>query len=71
MNATRDTSEAAPVQEWLTRAEAADYLRCKPQLIDRLRRTGELPTITIASSRLVRFRRADVEALLGVRQPVA
>lgn len=48
--------------EFLTKAEAADYLKVSTRTIDRMRSAGELPAFRLRRS--VRFRRSDVLALL-------
>ncbi len=57
-----DTTKNEPV--WLTRAEAAERLRLHPQSVDRYVRGGKLPKYKLDGSKTVRFRAADVDALV-------
>jgi excisionase family DNA binding protein len=53
----------AQVPAVLTKAEAADFLRCTPRYIERQVRLGRLKAVK-PSGRLWRVRRSDLEAFL-------
>lgn len=48
---------------FMTRREAADFLRISERSIDRLARAGRLPTCQIGGTRSIRFDSADLIAL--------
>jgi excisionase family DNA binding protein len=50
---------------WMTRAEAAEYLRVTPKTIDRYVERGQLVRFTIAGSRSTRFRKDMLDRLLA------
>lgn len=52
---------ARTLSPYMTAEEVAEVLRCTPRSVRNYARQGTLPCIRIG--RLVRFRRADVEAL--------
>jgi excisionase family DNA binding protein len=49
---------------WLTREEAADRLRVSPRTVDRYATEGKLAKHKLAGTQSVRFRAADVDALV-------
>lgn len=51
-------------QEWFTREEAAEYLRCSVDCVKGLERDGCLVAHRSSSRRLVRYRRADLDGCL-------
>jgi len=51
-------------QEWLTLAEAAQYLKVSKPTIYRLCSEGQLPFYKLAGSGARRFKTADLNALL-------
>lgn len=53
----------APTPDYLTPAEAADYLRCKPQRVYDLTSQGRLPVCKDGSRSL--YRRTDLDAYLA------
>lgn len=58
-----------PMSPWLTRAEAASYLRISTATVDRLASSGKITRHRIAGvpaggNRSVRFRREELDALL-------
>lgn len=54
--------------DWLKQAEAAAYLNCTARHIRHLQATGKLPGYRLAGGRAMRYKRADLDALL-VRVP--
>ncbi|MFL5943680.1 MAG: helix-turn-helix transcriptional regulator [Gaiellaceae bacterium] len=56
----------ASICSLLTRRELADTLRVSLSTIDRLRRRGVLRPVRLVPNGAVRFRAADVEALLDL-----
>ena len=48
--------------EFVTKSEAAEYLKVSTHTVDRMRAAGELPTYRLRRS--VRFKASDVLALL-------
>lgn len=55
----RDT--ASP---WMTRAEAAEYLRVGERSVDRYAAAGRLTKVRVGNTQSVRFARAEVVALI-------
>jgi excisionase family DNA binding protein len=55
------TNDHLPV--WLTRREAADYLRINEKTIDEYRKSGRLPFFRVGAG--VRFERSAVTALVS------
>jgi excisionase family DNA binding protein len=54
-----------PESRWLTRDEAAIYLRCTDRTIDRLAEAGKLTKHLVAgNARMVRFSQTELDALL-------
>jgi excisionase family DNA binding protein len=53
------------VQELLTASEVARFLRVSPFAVRTWARTGRLPAVRL-SPRVIRFRRADVRAAVGL-----
>jgi excisionase family DNA binding protein len=62
--ANKPTSTKPQVRqsEFVTREEAANMLAVSTQLVDKLRRNGELPSVNVG--RCVRIRRSAIEAML-------
>jgi excisionase family DNA binding protein len=56
-------------QVWLTQQQAADRLGVHLRTIERHRAAGRLPTYRAGTSRGLRFRVEDVDALLELDQP--
>jgi len=49
---------------YITRAQAAAILSCRPGTISKLIKQGLLPATTLGCSRTVRIRLSDVEAMM-------
>lgn len=49
--------------QWLTRKEAAAFLRVHPKTIDRLRKQNLLKSYKINGTSCLRFKREDLDAL--------
>lgn len=60
------TSPAPPNTPWMTREEAAEYLRFKPRTVDRLVREGKLTRFHTKHGGHPRFRRTEVYALIEI-----
>lgn len=58
----RDNQDA---QEWMSVAEVAALLKVTRRTVDRYIRGEHLPATRLPGGRLLRIRRADVEALLS------
>lgn len=56
-------AKIAPPREYLTPAEAADYLRCSKQRVYDLTSAGRLPVCKDGSRNL--YRRADLDAYMS------
>jgi excisionase family DNA binding protein len=57
----------APDTPWLTRNEAASYARVSVRTIDTWAASGKLRRYVADDSRLVRFRREDVDAVMVLK----
>lgn len=53
----------AETRQWMTKEEAAKYLRVGIRTIDRYRKAGQLRSYRLRGSRLARFRVEDLDAL--------
>jgi len=53
-----------PESPWMTKAEAAVYLRVSEATVGRWAREGHLTTHKVAGTQSVRYPRAEVEALI-------
>lgn len=51
-------------EQWMTRAEAAQFLRIAPRTLDAYVRNGSLPRFHLTGSRTPRFRIEDVRKLV-------
>lgn len=49
---------------YITRAQAAAILSCRPAQISKLIKQGVLPATTLGYSRTIRIKLADVEAMM-------
>jgi excisionase family DNA binding protein len=58
-------SETPAQSPWMTRSEAATYLRVSPATVDRWVREERLEAFKVAGTQSVRFSRAGVEALIA------
>lgn len=54
----------ATVSPWLTKAEAAEYMRCDTRTIDRWTEAGKLTRHRVEGLRSVRFARAELDSLV-------
>jgi len=52
---------------WLTREEAAAYLKCSTKVIDRLRKSGHLKTYTNAKNGTPLFRKDDLDSCMETK----
>ena len=66
---TPPTAPAAP-SPWMTRQEAADYLRVEPRTLDRIVREGKLTRFRMTHGDSPRFRRAEVMRLIEIDDKV-
>jgi excisionase family DNA binding protein len=48
---------------WLTKAEAAEYMRCSPRTIDAWANAGRITRHRVAGLQSVRFRRDELDSL--------
>ncbi len=62
--ATQTPPTGITCSPWLTREEAADYMRVSPYTIDRWVRDERLPRHRIDGIRSARFRRDELDALV-------
>lgn len=62
----KDTEDDQVV--WLTKVEAARYLRTSPSTLDRWVRDNNLTRYKVNGTQAVRFKRADLDALMVVDQ---
>lgn len=53
-----------PESPWMTRSEAATYLRVSPATVDRWARESRLRAYKVAGTQSVRFSVAEIEALI-------
>ena len=60
---TMAAQEVAP-SPWLTKAEAAAYMRVEPRTIDRWVRAGRLTRHKVEGLQSVRFARGELDALV-------
>jgi len=60
---TMAAQEVAP-SPWLTKAEAADYMRVDARTIDRWASAGRITKHRVAGIQSVRFSRAELDALV-------
>ncbi|MEM0988688.1 MAG: helix-turn-helix domain-containing protein [Pseudomonadota bacterium] len=51
-------------REWFTPSEAGEYLRLSDKTLENLRLRGEGPVFSRLGHRIVRYRRADLDAWL-------
>lgn len=58
------TTDARLPEHLMTTAQVCELLRCSEGYVRQLRRSGCLPAVKLGA-RLVRFRRSDVETLIG------
>ncbi|HIC88501.1 MAG TPA: DNA-binding protein [Anaerolineae bacterium] len=59
------------VPQWLTVAEAAEYLRVSDSTVRRYVREGLLPAARLPDKRGIRVRRSDLETLLSPDSPLS
>lgn len=59
-------SESSNLQNlsWMTKSEAARYLRISEKSIDRLRQRGVLRECLVEGTKSIRFRRADLDRIV-------
>ena len=62
-------TEVGPASPWLTKAEAAAYMRVEPRTIDRWVRAGRLTRHRVQGVQSVRFARAELDALVQPAGP--
>lgn len=55
--------------QWLTRQEAADYLRVTTATLDRWVREKKLPRYRVANKASARFRAVDLDAIVRPEHP--
>ena len=55
---------------WVTKQEAAEYLRCTPHTIDGYAKQGLLQRYHVAGWKTTRFKRADLDALVRPVAPI-
>lgn len=63
----------APVSDWLTTAEATEYLKVKPRTLLLWVRQGKIKAYALSGTkrRIWRFRKEDLDAVLFQSQVVA
>lgn len=59
------TTDEPRTQVWFSQAEAADYLGVSERTVRNYIARGLLPASRVRSSRLIRIRRTDLEAMLS------
>ena len=68
-NKTRETTTGDRWPAAMTRKQAAAYLGISPELLDRLRRRGDLDPVMISDTlRSMRFLRTDLDGFLSAAQ---
>jgi excisionase family DNA binding protein len=71
MTTLDDRRHALPESPFLTKAEAAAYMRVSPRTIDRWAAAGRIQRYRVGTSQSLRFKRAELDALVVPDEPEA